>query len=136
MSNRMFFCFVGSSALIIGTSFYILCRQNSIVTVILQSFMPLNISVLANNTFVKSISYYFPDFLWALGLCCGLFAIFDYHDKSAIICPIITFTYGLIWEILQHADKVSGTFDYLDILMYLTASLLAVIFYRKRRNKQ
>ena len=136
MSNRTFFCFIGSSALIVGGSIYILCRQDSHITILLQNFTPYNISFFANSIFLQNISYYIPDFLWAFGLCCGLFAIFDSRLRTALICSVIAFTYGTIWEVLQCINVVNGTFDFWDILMYLTASVLATILYYKRRNKK
>ncbi len=136
MSNRMFFCFIGSSSLFIGGSIYVLCRQHSYITILLQNFISFNISFFANSILLRNISYYIPDFLWAFGLCCGLFAILGNNLRIALVCSVITFIYGTIWELLQHISVVNGTFDFWDILMYLTASILATTLYYKRRNKK
>ena len=53
-----------------------------------------------------------------------------------IVEPTFVFTaiYGCVWELLQWLSILGGTGDYLDIIMYLLASILCLIINLKERK--
>ena len=85
-----------------------------------------------------SISYYLPDFLWGFSLCSGLFSVYPLKSYVSLCWGVLTFLYGTIWELLQKVSIVSGTFDVIDIFMYLAAASAVVIinfYFNKEKEK-
>ena len=106
-------------SLVVGIVFYLLGRTNF--------FNGLGIET--KNILLK-FSFYLPDFLWSFALYYALSLI----HKSLISAFIASFT-GICWELLQQYNIVNGTFDFIDIFMYLMAILVAVIIKKLWRNK-
>lgn len=119
----MLFCIINCvTALLAGTLLYALGRTD------IFSGTPY----LLKLTF-KTLSFYLPDALWAYALFFALSVIND-----GITSSVLTFISGLCWEILQKFDIAKGTFDYMDICMYLVAILIAIIiikYWRKKNEK-
>lgn len=121
-ATRFFF---SASALLTGGILYVLFRNNTYISQFVERFVEIN--WLHEQLYTKKIGflkYYLPDFLWAFALCFALIAIFD---KKTFICAATSFVYGLLWEFLQYMDIIDGTGDIYDIIMYLTASVTAVM---------
>lgn len=135
MSNRIFYFAVGMISLIIGSSAYVIFRDNTYLSLFISEIFSIKIPW--NNLdspLYGFVSYYLPDLLWALSLCCGLFAIFYPNRKMMFFSAITTFLYGMIWEILQYYGFTSGTGDIYDVIMYLTACIIAVTIYEKKEK--
>jgi hypothetical protein len=136
MSKRKQNVLLGVGTLLLGTILYILFRKTTYVSIIFQNIRWVN-SIsnsleCIDNDFLK---YYLPDFLWALSLCCGFQVIYTPGIKGNVICGVIAVVFGGVWEILQHAKIVSGTGDFVDVLMYLLAGTICVILNLKERDK-
>lgn len=85
--------------------------------------------ILIENTEIsKFIRNYVPDFLWMISL---FFISVNYSKRITkryiLLTAIYTFALGLIFELLQLANVVRGTFDILDIITYIISILLACI---------
>jgi len=106
-------------SLIIGVIFYLLGRTSV-----------FNILDVKTKSFLLTLSFYLPDALWAYAL---------YYTLSLIhkswISVFLTFLTSICWELLQQYNIVNGTFDYIDIFMYLMAILIAIIIKKLWRNK-
>lgn len=115
-------------SLLAGTLIYVFVGGNTYINkIIMLHPMPKNDTVLG-----ELLRYYLVDALWAYALTFSLSVFIN-----RICAGIIAFLFGLIWEICQKYSIIPGTFDIIDIIMYLTASMLAVliIHLNKRRNK-
>lgn len=137
MSNRVLFTVLGFVSLIIGGLIYVLFRETTYVAVIADSIFSIDrlrdcLSLL-NLGFTR---YYLADFLWAFSLCCFLYSLYVPDFRKSVICSAVVFTLGMIWEILQAVNIISGTGDLIDILMYLMACITAIIINLKRGNKK
>ena len=129
MQNRRLNTALCCSSLAIGGTIYIVCKPDShisnlfdnvyIIEILRDSFSKINCSILY---------FYVPDFLWGFSLTCGLVAILTNKYIDIFICGFIALICGVIWEVLQYFNIASGTFDFLDILMYLSAAIVVVIF--------
>ncbi len=136
MSNRVCFLVLSVICLLSGGIFYILWRDTSYIALIFNKIdLIILLRKLINNKILLHISFYLPDYLWGLGLCCGLFWIFGDKIKNIVLCSLFTIVYGIIWEILQYFSVVNGTGDLLDMIMYLLAVLTALIIFILRRMK-
>lgn len=122
-------------SLILGVIIYTYFRPNTYIGNILSKI--LHIRKVNSNSFIV-LSFYFPDYLWAFSLCSGLFAIYPLKQKLIYLWGIVTFIYGVLWEILQYYSIVSGTFDIVDIFMYFAAasSVVTIFYYINKENKQ
>ena len=65
--------------------------------------------------------YYFSDFAWAFSLTVSLSLIHSLKDSA-----VISFLFGVIWEIMQKMKIVKGTFDVVDILVYFIAVIISI----------
>ena len=125
-------------ALIIGGAMYVLFRENTYVAEAINSVCDIDWMRSLLSCFKSDFAmYYLPDFLWAFSMCTGLLSIFSVTKIRLIIIAFVTVLAGALWEALQYADIVRGTGDVIDILLYLAASIIAVVinYYFIRRTK-
>lgn len=114
MKNYVTFCLANTiCSLFIGLFAYLCFRENTFVNLIFKTNALLSEAV---------IGFYLPDFLWAYALCFALSMFCKYYYAC-----IISSMFGVLWEVFQKFGLVRGTFDYFDILMYITASIIAVL---------
>lgn len=128
------FCILGIVALILGLLIYVLFRENTYISKIVLSILPLNFLkeyfFFLNNKFVK---FYFVDYLWAFSFSCWLHIIVKPTRTSSVLCTFIVFFSGLFYELLQYFHVINGTGDIVDILLYLLAGLTVNIINKKER---
>ena len=134
MSKRIINLICGFSALGIGGILYVLFREETIIARLVRDlpFIELVRSVVSVYS-CSYLMYYVPDFLWAFSLGSLLIAI-PGNGEKAIYCGIFAFICGFLWEILQYYRIVNGTFDWVDIIMYLLAGLLCILINYKERE--
>lgn len=120
---KVFFT-VGSIALILGGMIYWLYRPKTYVAMCMPEGLWLDVlrkfMSWGNVPFVK---YYFPDYLWAIALSCGLHLIFRPKICASVLCTVVVVIYGGIYELLQYFSVIGGTGDLWDILMYILAGI-------------
>ena len=112
--------------LVSGVLIYALLRENTYI----NNFIDFP-NTKASSVLIDFLRFYLVDALWAYALTFAL-SIFI----NEIFSGIISTAFGTLWELSQLCRIVSGTFDILDIIMYLSASTIAVliIYLYKRRN--
>ena len=124
-------------SLIVGSLLYILFRKNTYIGGILNGIENIYIS---RERYLFQVSdffkFYLPDFLWGFSLGCGLIAIHNPRIKGVIICASYSFLCGLIWELLQYLEVLSGTGDIHDVIMYLLASVVCIIINLKETRRK
>lgn len=138
MENRqrnILLCVVG---LLFGAAVYLLFREKTYFSLLFRGLAFLDrVRTVVDSTVGIRISFYLPDFLWAFSLCCGIQAIYSPKGRGIYAAAGVAFVCGLIWELLQWIDLVSGTGDYWDILMYFLGSTLAIIMnIRREKNEE
>lgn len=125
-------CLMG---LCIGTVIYLFSRPDAYISIVILKILNLE----NTKAFLPIIiSYYLPDFLWAISLCSGLFVIYPLDSRKGVVWGVVTFLYGFLWEALQLFSIVSGTADIIDVLLYLAAALTVVVinnYFKKREEK-
>ena len=115
---RMLCLFNSIIALCAGTLIYILFREDTYI----HRFLFLDSTVIRTPV-TDFISFYFADGLWAYALFFSLELIW----KNRMISFASSFSFCMIWEALQYLGIVGGTFDFLDLITYLAAIIVAVI---------
>ena len=120
--NFVCFCMIHCfGALLIGLSIYVLLRPDSYIHSLVARALDLTLPPPTPNVFADAVRYYLADALWAYALTFALVVFIE--PVPAGVCGCL---FGLLWEFAQWHGVVGGTFDLTDILMYLSASLLAV----------
>ena len=90
-----------------------------------------------NNIFSKLAAWFLPDYLWMFSLTCTLFAVMLPAEKGVLFWCCLAFFSGVLWEVMQWWDIVSGTADLWDILVYsiavFSAAIIKVMSNKERR---
>lgn len=127
MAKRRKYLYLSLIALAVGLCVYVIFKENSYLHLMAERLLGVSFGL---HTDCEFVNYHLCDFLWAFSLTCGL--IFILGPERRPVCAGIASLYGLAWEVLQQYGIVSGTGDWLDVQIYLLASLLAVIIFRKK----
>lgn len=136
MKRRSLYFVMCALSLGAGGALYLLCREHSYITVLAEHVLPLeNLREYLHVKDIDFLNYYFPDFLWSFAFYFGAELIF-YPQKRVFTSSVLVLCAGALWELLQYTGIVGGTGDLLDILMYLTAVLTAVLIEKFLKYKE
>ena len=123
MKKRLILLGGSLTALLAGALDYGLFRQDTYIGRLVAQL--LNIGEIG---FVCGfLAWYLPDYLWMLALSLAIFAVTEPRKKDLPVWAAVLALYGSGWELAQHIDLVSGTADWLDIIMYIMAVGSAVM---------
>ena len=123
-------------ALVIGALMYIVLRENTyIAKIFCDNHLVADIRELLDNDGWYKASCYLPDFLWGLGLTCGLILVSEPSRLGCFYCALVTILCGLVWESLQILHLVFGTGDIWDVFMYISAATIGFLINIKEREK-
>ncbi len=134
MKSRCYCILHSIISLLVGITIYILFRKNTYI----HTYLSISPDMFfGNNKFLldEVMRYALPDFLWSYSLNFGLYSIYLPNNKWRIIIPVIVSILGFCWEILQKAGLTNGTFDIIDCVMYVGASMVSYIIYLKEFKK-
>ena len=118
----------------LGLLIYCFFRSGTYIHTLLNS-MGLHSSFYSDMSFLLSdfLKYLLPDFLWSYSLQCGMLGILT--PKRPVFTIVGVFCFSSLFEVLQRVAIIHGTFDWLDLLMFLMAGLLACQIYKKEKGK-
>ncbi len=108
-------------SLVLGLGCYLLFRRDTYVNRWFGINGPL--FTLSSGWVGDFLRFHLADAAWGYALTFSLAIIIPF--------PIAAFSatlWGTLWEFAQYAGFVKGTFDPIDILMYLSAALIATLF--------
>lgn len=119
------------SLMLAGAVLYVLFEGN------LFSIKILDTAVLtATNSIMQFIRNFVIEFFVAL----GAFVLLSYFikkltSKYTLFTTLVVMLLGIGYEVLQLTKVIPGTFDLLDIVVYLIASLLGILIIDYRSKK-
>ena len=97
------------------------------INVLLPILVGMIIYFLSNyfeiNTFARN---HLPDALWAWSLFSCILIIWERSVSTFWIA--VVFAFCILFEVMQHYQFINGVGDYLDVLFYLLAGTLALLF--------
>lgn len=133
---RLFYLLLALVSLVIGTVIYIFLRQGTYIHNALPEFVICKLiaiySFIPKSPAIDCLRYYFVDFLWCFSLNFSLYAVLSFQSHIVSICiSLLSAFLGFGFEMAQFFSLISGTYDFLDILMYIVASLCAVMINNK-----
>jgi len=115
-----------SVSLILGLIIYIGFRDNLIINRLIHMEVIKDYCSLIKlpNWFIYSL----PDALWMFALILLIVTIWNFTlSKPCIIWIIISFLTGILFEILQKPKFIIGTFDYIDLIFIIVASIFPIL---------
>lgn len=117
--------FISAASLLGGIIIYIIFKNNEYLSII--DFLN-NFKCEIKNPFTEFLKNYFADFLWAFSFCSALISFWYKADKkSVVVIGISVSLFGILFEVCQLFRFVKGTFDFMDILMYCSASVMYIV---------
>lgn len=133
MKRKNLFIFLNVAfPLLIGLSIYLFCYKNTYINTFFENYLGINFPYIYRATLLHQfITNWACDILWAYALTFSLYFCFRTFNKSILITSFITVSFAVILECLQLTGIVNGTFDTWDIIMELSAIIIAVIIIKK-----
>jgi len=135
MKNRFLIanCFLG---LLLGFVFYFLSDNNLYITNWLYSILGCDKTLISTDIIpLHIIRIYGLDFIWAYSMWFGIVLVSYGLNYKIFVASIITILCGIVLEILQGIQLVSGTGDILDVVAELIGVLVAIIVFLFRSRK-
>lgn len=127
--NKLRFLSISLISLFIGASIYVLFRKDTYIAKLINGYIKTP-SITCQSPIIYILTCHITDALWGFALTFSLSIIF-----SPILSALMAFLYGLLWELCQKYNIISGTYDIIDILMYLLASFSASTIIYKSNKK-
>lgn len=131
MMNKKIKCYQILYLLFLGSMIYILFREPVIFTKpLLFLFDSLPLISLPDKLICNVIKYYLPDILWCLAVT--LYSL----NAPNLFSRIATILLPIIMEISQLYDIIPGTFDLIDITIYITIATITLLWKIRNQRKQ
>jgi len=135
MEHKYKYMLMAFVLLSIGATVYLTCRQNVLFLSHFQnsaflSCIKLNIDYDNCNGWTYIFIFCLPDALWYLALLLVNIIFF----QSGIVNKILFYASAalpFVWEYMQYAGIINGTFDWIDIFIYLLILISFLLWQRK-----
>lgn len=123
---------LGLCFICISTAIYILLRTVDIPVVRFAESIGLRNSAISENAYSIPawIRFSLPDGLWLLSyeMFVALLWKYDYKNKFYILFYLFMPLFAIVCELLQINGVVRGTFDVADIICYIVAAILGLVY--------
>jgi hypothetical protein len=123
--NQLGLIIIGLVLLVLGLVLYLVYSPNTFISKQVYSLFHLRPARIKLTPFTLAIRWWIPDFLWMSSFTMFTQAVFNFEKPKCLwlmLCSLL----GVILEILQWTNAISGTADILDIIVYGLASLFAI----------
>lgn len=117
--------------LISGLAIYIFMKSGTFI----NTFSGVDFHYIPKTVFGLFIVNWFCDFLWAYALVFALYIVLSPFKSKLLFSCVISVLLGLILEILQGVNILSGTFDWWDIIIEIVAVIIAMSIINKTNKK-
>lgn len=111
--------------LMIGAGVYVVYNPKALFLTCLGVNLPYLVN--SSRSLVSTmISSYLADYLWAVSFTMIIQSIMDLKREwicLLLLCPLL----GVIFEVMQYLNWMSGTSDILDVLVYYLGSLTVIM---------
>lgn len=132
-------CCIGLAivALIMGFGIYLFLNQNNYYYSIIGDICKIP-SITTKNFLSRIIICFGADYLWSMAYTSMVQALFLFRRKEVwklLSCSL----FGIVVELLQQLEIISGTPDMFDIVAYILGCLSVIIiiyFTRRKKNEK
>lgn len=109
--------------LIIGATVYVLFVPTAHISIIVFNFLGKSLFTNYIDLTGSIITCFFADFLWAYSLFFLVLIIYAQKASDIIFVIIVCINFEIAIEFLQLTPIIDGTFDWLDIVVEILATL-------------
>lgn len=125
MKKRLILLGGSLTALLAGALDYGFFRQDTHIGRLVAQLLGVEEEI--RGRYYGILAWYLPDYLWMLALSLMIFAITDLQRYGVTVWSLVLMLYGCGWELAQYVGLVSGTADWLDVILYIMAVCTAVM---------
>ena len=101
----------------------------------INSFLGVEFNYSPKTVLGIFIANWFCDFLWSYALVFVLYLVLSPFKNNLIFSCVTSALLGLILELLQGTNILSGTFDWWDIIIEIVAVIIAMSIINKTNKK-
>lgn len=129
--------------IIVGGLIYLLTRPDSLLMFdwLKKIGLAENIAIIRsklkiNDLLQNWIIYNSPAWIWTFSLTVLLGIIWNYKiNKDSLIILLIPSFLGILFEILQKTKLINGTFDFIDLFLYLIGGISGLLIIKSINYK-
>ncbi|MBR6506586.1 MAG: hypothetical protein IKT37_03170 [Clostridia bacterium] len=120
--------------LIIGLAVYFAVQKSTYLERVFAAMFAVDFKPLVWSGWTYTFTVcWLCDVLWSYSLVFSLWVSL-YSRKNAVLLSVVLALFaGVAFELLQLFGQVGGTFDVFDIIMELTAAILAAVVIKRRK---
>ena len=133
MRKRFFWLAFSLASLMVGAMLYGIYRRDTHIGGFVGHFIPATLPV--NGIASAFLAFYLPDYLWMFSMSCALFAVLLPKGRELLFLCCLSLSIGVLWELLQQWEVISGTADIHDVIMYSMAVISAAIINKLRKEE-
>lgn len=134
--NKRFLIVNCLAGLLIGTLFYCLYDNTTIVTSVIYSLLDIDKAILCvGNSFLYYIRIYGLDLIWAYSMWFGVAVASFGFSKRVLISSLTTIVSGICIEMFQLFRLSSGTADLYDVFIEVLGVIIAIIVYKIKERE-
>lgn len=135
MKNKFMYKNIAVSMIIGGFIYYLMSPEVIFVEKI-DSMTGWMFHIGYENKTIKMIRSYVPDILWAYALMFSLVVITGNKTAGIWKMYVVAVLFSTIIEIVQLTGILKGTFDITDVIVELTAELIAVFIIKEHYEEE
>lgn len=117
--------------LLLGLAIYVFMKNGTYI----NSFLGVEFNYSPKTVLGIFIANWFCDFLWSYALVFALYLVLSPFKNNLIFSCVTSALLGLILELLQGTNILSGTFDWWDIIIEIVAVIIALLILKKTNKK-
>ena len=117
--------------LLLGLAIYVFMKNGTYI----NSFLGVEFNYSPKTVLGIFIANWFCDFLWSYALVFALYLVLSPFKNNLIFSCVTSALLGLILELLQGTNILSGTFDWWDIITEIVAVIIALLILKKTNKK-
>ena len=117
--------------LLLGLAIYVFMKNGTYI----NSFLGDEFNYSPKTVLGIFIANWFCDFLWSYALVFALYLVLSPFKNNLIFSCVTSALLGLILELLQGTNILSGTFDWWDIIIEIVAVIIALLNLKKTNKK-
>ncbi len=137
--SAIFYFFHIVLPIVMGFFIYLFLRDTTLMTAWLRKSLLIPKVTIPDTAFSAFVLFYLPDILWAYSLTFTIALVLQSAPARHFGILIASGSIETSVEVLQKIGVIGGTFDFLDILVEVAASIVALRIinrFERRKNEK
>jgi len=134
--ERLFYLLNICLPLTLGALIYLALRPDTYIAYYLRCLFNLPTMTLVCGGVYKFLRNYSSDILWAYSLMFAVFVVSNRSAKRLILTAALCIVFEISIEMCQYIGIIKGTFDILDVIAEIIATVVAFIIIKKKNERE